>query len=187
MKYLNLFEDYLKEQNVVSDDEQQSSDPMSVSKNFNFQDLQKKLKEYQSQVTKVKTVFLNDKLPDEKIAEQLREYLKNKDVKKFVFNNELTQLEADVCNLARQIRKKEIDLQDYTKQMKTTQTSPLEPDMKDINKENISQMRSDQQSVSKELQRLRELLVTKEKTKNEVLDDFEEKIKNLQKEIRSNK
>jgi hypothetical protein len=48
-------------------------------------------------------------------------------------------------------------------------------------------MKSDKEAVSKELQRLRELLVKKEQTKNEVLGDFEEKIKNLKKEILTNK
>lgn len=187
MKYLNLFQDYVLEQNINNLEGEQSTDPMSVSKNFNLQELQKKMKEYQSQIGKVKTVFLNDKLPDEKIADQLREYLKNKDVRKFVFNNEFTQLEADVCNLARQIRKKEMELGDFEKGIKSTKTSPLEPDTENITRENISKMKSDKEAVSKELQRLRELLVKKEQTKNEVLGDFEEKIKNLKKEILTNK
>ena len=187
MKYLNFFKEYLLEQNTNTVENEQPTDPMSVSKNFNLKDLQNKMKEYQSQIGKVKTVFLNDKLPDEKIADQLREYLKNKDVKKFVFNNEFTQLEADICNLARQVRKKEMELGDFDKQIKSTKTSPLEPDTENITRENISKMKSDKESVSKDLQRLRELLVTKEKTKNEVLDDFDEKIKNLRKEILTNK
>ncbi len=181
MKFISLYRDFILEQTS------NEVDPMVASRSFNKKDLQDKIKEYQNQITKVRTVFSNDKLSDVDIPNQLKDFLKDKDTKKFVFDNELTQLEVDVCNISRQLRKKELELNKLKQDVKTQRTniSPLEPQSKENSEENITKIQTDQSNIQKELQRLRELLLKKEKNKNDVVRDYEEKLKNIEKEIRS--
>ena len=65
--------------------------------------------------------------------------------------------------------------------------SVLEPSSKENSKENVSQIQKDQESVRKEIQNLKELLLQKEENKKRVLSDFEDKIQNLKKEVVMNK
>lgn len=176
MKYILIFEDFIIEQ--------VETDSMLTSKSYNIEDMKKKMKEYETQKNKIRTVFLNDKLKDSEIPNQLKDLLKNKDPNKFVFSNEFSQMEADVCNISRQIRQKE----NYIKSLPTkpeVETSPLNPQSKEINKMLVSRTKNEQQDFQKEISSLKEMLLKKEEVKNKFISDFEKKISNLKKEVSS--
>ena len=165
MKYLNIYKDFIKEQaaqavttNPPSTTQNGTEgDAMSVSKQYNVQDLQKTMKDYETQKSRIRSVFSNDKLQDNEIPNLLRDFLKDKNVGKFLFDNEFSQLEADVCNLSRQIRKKELSMKNLEEDIKNERggVSVLEPSSKENSKENVSQIQKDQESVRKEIQNLK--------------------------------
>ena len=115
--------------------------------------------------------------------------MKNKDINKFVFENDFSQLEADVCNLNRQIRKKELELKNLEEDSKNLKSniSPLQPMSKERAKESSTNNANKQLEIKNSLSDLRKLLFTKSKYKDDVLKDFEKRITNVNNEIRLNK
>lgn len=177
MRHITVFKDFIKEQNT--------SDVMSVSKEFNIVDMQKKIKDFNTQKVKIRSVFSNDKIEDIEIPNLLKDYLKDKDVNKFVFENEFSQLEADICNLSRKIRQKELKLTNLSKDLESERgnLSPLDKDSKEMNQKAMSSIKQNQDNSKTELEDLKKQLLQKEENKNKVLSDYEDKIQNLKKEV----
>ncbi len=151
--------------------------------------MQNKIKEFESQIVKIRSVFQNDKINDSEIPNLLKDYLKDKDVNKFVFENEFSQLEADICNLSRKIRQKELKLTNLSKDLEAERgnVTPLDKDSKGMNQQAMSSIKQNQDSAKSELVDLKQQLLQKEESKNKVLKDFENKILNLKKEVTLNK
>jgi predicted nucleic acid-binding Zn-ribbon protein len=181
MKYILEYKSFVIEQNT--------QDVMAVSKQYNIKDMQNKIKEFESQIVKIRSVFQNDKINDSEIPNLLKDYLKDKDVNKFVFENEFSQLEADICNLSRKIRQKELKLTNLSKDLEAERgnVTPLDKDSKGMNQQAMSSIKQNQDSAKSELVDLKQQLLQKEESKNKVLKDFENKILNLKKEVTLNK
>lgn len=185
MKHIKFFMDYLTEQFQQEIGVGVPNNPMSVGNVNNLKDLEKKLKDYNSQKNKIRNIFLNDKLSDDQVSQQLRDFLKNKDVNKFVFENDFSQLEADVCNMARQIRKKEDRIKKLEDDLKSKNKtpSPLEISSRTFREDMADNSEKEKTLLNKELRELQLSIDRKEKLKNKTLAEFNKKIQNMKKEL----
>jgi len=188
MKYLSIYKDFISEQ-TATNVESETEAPMTVGKSFSIQDMQNKMKEYNTQKNKIRSVFANDKLEDNEIPNLLKDYLKDKNAQKFVFENEFSQLEADLCNISRQIRKNELSSKNLDKDLEQErgQVSVLEPNSKETSKMAASSIQREKEDLKKKIQNLKELALQKEQAKNKILSDYEDRILNLKKDLTTNK
>jgi len=177
MKFITGYKEFVVEQIVESPPNRQ----MNISKSFQLQEMTKRIKDYEKQRSKIRSVFSDDRLSDDDIPNRLRDFLKDKNEQKFVFENEFSQLEADICNLSRQIRKKELSLKnleaDKQKKIKSSSNNL------DDSKNSIEGIQKDQDEIKKSIQILQQQIIKKEANKNKIISEFEKKIEDMKKEL----
>jgi CII-binding regulator of phage lambda lysogenization HflD len=177
MKFLIKFDRYLFEQT--------NADPnvnMETNTAINYDNM---VKEYNSKKSLISTFFESPKITDIDIQKQLKMYTNEKGV----FENDLLRMWWELCNLTRQIKTKENQInnveKDVDKQENKLNTSDTEikPKIQQI----VSNMKNISTNYANDVQNLKEKIKKLGDDIEKKLSDYKSQSKNIKRKLDQNK
>ncbi len=176
MKFIYPYKLFIGEQITDETDE-------SLKRN-RVQDLDKKVKEYNSKQGEITTFFENPKLTSELREKELKKYLDPRGV----FKNDLLKIWWDICNLTHEVKMKEQKISSVESdiQKKQSQSKSSDVDTKLNYNQIITNLKDISQSHTKDVSDLREKILKLNNEIKEKVQEYKDFSLKTKKELQSN-